>query len=411
VSVGIDLDSNLVSGTLNGYGTNFVVRNGTKLTVSATNTSNEYQFKNWTVNQNGLVNILETSSQSLVATSNITANALFEKATSDNQSGGVPPNEDSEPDDTPSDSSTITVTVTPNITDAGKVTPAVATKYNKGQDVTITATPNKGYKFESWGDGDANGQGSTEGVLVSKILKNVQNDTVINCNFTTESKIQPPASVGSNVGIGSTYEDVIPWFAPKNTTVMKIVTTPSTGALDNCAALHIGRVVIGNGSFSVSQYYHGERVDYIDYGDADCEWTSPTSGFRSIVFNDGEKGNSNRKPARLYGFDTDSESDFPVRDDTKTEETDWQKYGILARRKNDNTLANGANLTYLKIPEIKNTETIQKKVVTGMTWNDSSHCMEITWENVLVVKTDTDLGHGTEQIEFVECIETSTPTP
>ena len=45
-------------------------------------------------------------------------------------------------------------TLTISATEGGTVTPAAAGTYNEGATITITATPDEGYKFERWEGSD-----------------------------------------------------------------------------------------------------------------------------------------------------------------------------------------------------------------------------------------------------------------
>jgi len=347
-----------VTGTVtqNSLGNPFDVSHGTVMTLTASETYSSYTFKKFTVTQGTSSSDTLTSSASVTVTSNTSVVAYFEN-NSDAPTGGTRTNESSDKPETSSDetsdtsgtqeSSTVHVATDVSPEGSGTVFPSFA-DIRKGTVVTtnFTATPVEGYSFVSWSTGDTSNP--------AKILPGNENFT-LTANFESTDKIQPTVEITTVSTSGLYKEEELPWYSPISDVKLLITTTaPSPSQLLNSAALHIAKVSVidaNAATYGILQYFHGERVDYIDYGDADMKNLS--SSWKSVIFNDGDGGDTNRKPARLYGFDSTVNIEIPTRNDGNTSDVDWKKYGLLARKtvNAEGNPEDGAELVYLKIPQ------------------------------------------------------------
>ncbi|MCM1170029.1 MAG: InlB B-repeat-containing protein, partial [Bacteroides sp.] len=100
---------------------------GTEATVTATSKEG-YRFVNWTKKDGTVFNIEAT--HTFKVTENLELTANFEKR--------------------PDDVETFTVTLAANNAEWGRVFQLGNGIYEKGEEVTIIATPNKGYRFVNW---------------------------------------------------------------------------------------------------------------------------------------------------------------------------------------------------------------------------------------------------------------------
>ena len=115
------------------------------------------------------------------------------ESTSDNSSVYIPPTSNNSNTNTGNNSNTTSYTLTISSNEGGSVSNQGGT-YNEGESVTITATPDQGYRFTGWSDG------STE----NSITISINSNTSITANFEKISVYD--LSVSSSTG-GSVSED------------------------------------------------------------------------------------------------------------------------------------------------------------------------------------------------------------
>jgi hypothetical protein len=174
--------------------------------------------------------------------------------------------------------------------------------------------------------------------------------------------------------------------------------------LRNSAAILVANISVVDADshlYNISQYFHGERVDYIDYGDADCQWTSGT-GWKSVIFNteSSSGADTDSKPARLYRFDEAVPEAFPSRAENETE-TEYKKYSIVARKTYNSagSLSDGAELVYLEIPEKNNGVPDGTNDRDVLKWNPAKSGTAGGWDVTPPVGEKTGEGVSSGKIE------------